>query len=233
MTLAELQSMARFFISKDLTSSEYSDTLLNLSLNSWYRTVFGWALIASGAWEPSGEMYVTDLVDGQTEYVFPSGLVSLRRIEVKYPNATKYVKCTRFDDLSTDESIKNSVPTFASTIEPYVRLYDRSLFLYPTPTDDVTDGLYAEAVIDVTSLSGASDVPDLNPLVHRAVAIGAAMDYARMDEQRGKWRDLKEELMGVAGGSTVNTLKEQIERLAATRDRTVRQGVKARQESYR
>lgn len=233
MTLAELQASARRKISFDLTSSGYSDTNLNASLNEWYRVIFGWALLASGVWEVGGEMYTTDLVADQAEYVLPTHLVYLNRVEVKYPNATSYVLAQRVDDKETASAFQNAEIDVGTTDYPRYRDFDSSIFLYPVPTDAVTAGLAIEAAIDVTDLSGSTDLPDLNPLIHRAVAIGGAYDYALSNGMTAKARYLIGEIQGFPGGSIENTLKAQIEKLAAIKDNGVRKQLHVRTQNWR
>jgi hypothetical protein len=232
MTLTELQASARLKVSHNCTSAGYPDAKLNPTLNEWYRIIFGWVLLQSGIWEPSGEQYTTDLVSGQSEYILPSGLIVLKRLEIKYPGMTSYVTMNKLDDFQTNSSFRNGDFSFATADHSYYRVFDRSVFIFPTPTANVTSGLSLETVNDVVSLSGSSDIPDLNPLIHRAVAIGAAMDYCNSNERLRQGRLLKEELMGVAGGSVENTLKDQIEKLAAMRDQSARPAISVHYESY-
>ena len=233
MTLTELQASARRKISFNLTSAGYSDANLNASLNEWYRTVFGWALLASGIWELSGDVYTTNLVADQAAYALPSNLIYISRVEIFYAGASGYVKSTRLDDKETDNSLQNDVLVGQSEARPVHRFLGNNVILRPIPDENKTSGLAIILAEDVTSLSTGSDVPDLNPLIHRAVALGGALDYAVTQEMYRKSRELRGELMGFPGGSTENTLKRQIEQLAEIRDRSVKANLRARPRSYR
>lgn len=235
MTLTQLRASTRRKISFQSTASaKYLDADLDANLNEWYRTIAGWIFEASGIWEFSGDMLTTDLVDDQAEYVFPATLVGINRVEVKYANSTEYVEANRIDDKQVEgAAFGNGEIPFGSTGSPVFRLFDNSLFLYPVPTDNSTNGLRIELMEDITDLSAGGDIPIVNPLIHRALAIGAAWEYCSTLEQPRRASMLWNQLFGRPGGSPEESLKHQIQMLASQRDRSVKQRIIPRRTSFR
>ena len=234
MTLTTLRASARRKISFQSTASQkYLDADLDANLNEWYRTIVGWAMAAAGIWEYNGEVYEGDLVSGQAEYVLPTSFVLVNRVEIKYSGSDDYVVATRIDDKQVSDAFGNGELSVGSTGAPVFRLLDNSLFLYPIPTANNTDGIRIEVLDEITDLSSGSDVPNLNPLCHKAIAIGAAYEYCQTLEQFRKASSLWNQLHGRPGGSPEEGLKHQIETLASMRDRTVKQRIIPRVSNYR
>lgn len=234
MNLTALRASARRKISFQATASQkYLDVDLDANLNEWYRTVVGWVMAASGIWEFNGEVYEGDLVNGQAEYVFPVSFVLVNRIEIKYSGSDDYVVATRIDDKQVTGAFGNNELSVGSTAKPVFRLLDNSLFLYPVPTANSTDGIRIEVLDEITDLSSGSDIPNLNPLCHKVLAIGAAYEYCQTLEQFRKASSLLSQILGRPGGSPEESLKHQIETLASMRDRTVKQRIIPRVSNYR
>lgn len=235
MTLTELRASARRKISfQSSASAKYADTDLDANLNMWYRIVLGWVFEDSGVWEFNGEMSVTNLVLGQEEYVLPSDFVILNRVEILYPDQTDYVKANRIDDKQVDTgAFANDEIPQGSTSGPVYRTFGNSIFIYPTPTAAVTSGLRIEYLTDITELSAGGDVPTLNTLVHNVLAIGAAYEYCLTTEQSRKAQMLLNQLYGRSGSSPTESLKAQVQMLAAQRDRSVKTRVIPRYASFR
>lgn len=227
--------MARRKISFQSTASaKYGDTELDANLNMWYRVLLGWVFEATGIWEANGEMSVTNLVQDQEEYVLPTDFVILNRVEILYPNATDYVKANRVDDKQVElGAFGNDEIPFGSSGAPLYRTFDRSIFIYPSPTAAVTNGLRIEYLTDITALSASGDTPTLNSLVHHIIAIGAAYEYCLTNEQPRKAQMLWNQLFGRSGGSEKESFKYQVQMLASQRDRSVKQRILPRYSSFR
>lgn len=232
--LAALRASARRKISHELTSSDYSDTNVEANLNEWYREILVWVLEVTGIWEIRGEQATTHFIEDQAEYILPSSdFLILNRVEVKYPNSTTYVKADRIDDKQVDNSaFANGEISFASEARPVYRVFDNSLFIYPTPSDTVSAGISIEYIKDITDLATGTDVPDLNPLVRKAMAIGAAYEYASTEEMDKLASRLYRRLVGSGEGDTL-CLKYQVQLLAAQRDRSVKTQFVPRRQSFR
>ncbi len=236
MNLTSLRSSARGKVGPTITSVEYPDANVDASLNEWYRTVLSWVMLASGIWEFKGNMATADLVGGQNEYVLPSNMIWLNRVEIKYPNSTSFVKASRLDDKSTESAFKNGSIDQGSEAYPVFRPFDNSIFIYPAPLTAMVGGLAIEICEDITDLAAGADVPNLNPLIHKALAIGAAYDYCVANEMYNKANVFKTDIFGRTTRSSEpshEALKTQIEELAAQRDRSVRGRLTPRATSFR
>lgn len=234
MDLTALRASARRKISfQSSASAKYGTTDLDASLNEWYRLVTGWVVLASGIWEFNGEASTTNLVQNQVEYVLPTGLISLGRVEILYPNQSDYVTATRIDDKQVEEgAFANGEIPLGSEGSPVFRVFDNSIFIYPKPSAAVTNGLRIELVEDLTDLSSTTDIPNLNPLIHRVLSLGAAYDYLVTTEAQRKASSYYNQIFGSYEGDK-RSLKSQIEALAAQRDRTTKPRIIPRQVSYK
>lgn len=232
--LTALRASARRKISHELTSSDYSDANVDADLNEWYREFIVWALETTGIWEIRGEQAFSNFVQDQIEYVLPTGdFIILNRVEVKYPNATRYVKARRLDDKQVDnEAFINGEIASATESNPVYRVFDNSLFIYPKPSAAVTSGISMEYLKDITDLATGTDLADINPLVRKGLAIGAAYEYASTNEMDRLASRLLRRLLGNGEGDT-NSIKYEVQLLAAQRDRSVKQQFVPRRQSFR
>lgn len=231
MQLSTLQTDARYLVSPQLTSTNYGDTDLNRNLNHWYRMAVGWVLEVMGGWEYNLEFATTDLVANQVEYVLPTALLRLTRVEIKYPGASAYVTAALLDDKNISDALGEEETTGATEGAPVYRLGDDSIFIYPEPDDASTAGLRIEYVDDLTDLSGATDLPNLPAVLHRILSCGAAHDYALAKEMYRKKEELHREIYGKPG--VVGTgLKYQLESLFSRREAAIKPQIRVRKEEY-
>ncbi len=237
MTLTQLQVSARYKCGPTITSAEYPDAALNASINEWYRTILSWVMLQSGIWEFKGNSAVTDLIANQSEYVLPTDLIIFNRAELKYAGASNFVKANRIDDKSVESAFANGTISEATTVsQPRYRMFDNSIFVYPAPSADSAGGLSIEFLEDITDLASGTDVPNLNPLIHKAISIGAAYDFCISQEMFTKANAIWVQMFGRTTRSTepsTESLKWQIEQLAAQRDRSERGRLNPRGTSFR
>lgn len=232
MTLTTLRTDARYLVSPQLTSTAYGDTDLDRNGNHWYRMAVGWILESMGwNWEYNLQFSTTDLVSGQREYVLPTALMRLKRVEIKYAGSDQYVKATIFDDLNTDQALGNATLLGATESQPLFRVGDRSLFIYPSPTANSTAGLRIESVEDLTDLTLGSDLPEMPAVLHRIFSVGAAHDYAVSKEMWNKAEKLERMIYGKPGVSGTG-LKYQLESLYSRRENSEKPVMRVRKENY-
>lgn len=234
MDLTALRASARRKVSfQSSASAKYGTTDLDANLNEWYRLVISWVVLATGIWEFQGEVSTANLVQNQVEYVLPTRLVALNRVELLYPNQSSYVTATRIDDKQVEDgAFGNGSISIGSEGAPVFRVFDNSIFIYPKPSANVTNGIRIELVEDLTDLSSGTDEPNLNPLIHRVLSIGAAYDYLVTTEAQRKASSYYTQIFGSYEGDK-RSLKSQIEALAAQRDRTTKPRIIPRQVSYK
>jgi hypothetical protein len=177
MTLTQLRSYARFLTNTNSTTFTDADTLV--SANVWYDTLAAEIVAAMDDWDIGGEISTADTVANQQEYVFPTDIFKIKRIEVTY-DGINWSVANRFDvnEMSRPTDTTTIQQNF-STSKPYVDTYDNSIFLYPIPTLAITGGIKIFYEPLVTQLSGASDEPNMARPYHIGIALGMAKDYLK------------------------------------------------------
>lgn len=233
MTLTDLRADALRNVSLQITTSDFPTADIDACLNKWYRMTVGWIIGSVGIWEYQGEKSTTNLVNGQSEYVLPTTMISLNRVSIKYPNATNYVVARRLDDKETSSAFENGAISQGSEASPVYREFDNSIFIYPVPSGNVTSGIAIETVNDITELASGGDLPNINPLVHQILSLGAAMDYCDSEEMYNKASRIERRIFGRPGGDGRDGLKYLVEELAANRDTSERKQIRPRRRSYK
>jgi len=174
MTLTNIRARIRFLLG-DISSSSYSDTNIDLAINDYYHKAIGIAFRTCGEWQVQGEISTTNLVATQQEYILPTNIISLYKVEANFTgDSGDWVNLPVANMASLDTPLSNDTDNMAST---FCRVFDESLFLqYPVKTS-VTSGLKVSFVEDVTDLSGASDTPDIPEFLITYLINGACRDY--------------------------------------------------------
>jgi hypothetical protein len=129
-------------------------------------------------WDFQGEVATTSLVANQQEYVFPTDILKIKRIEITYDGST-WVEA-RPEDINEREYDSGSVARINDNYdqgEPKYDLMDNSLFIKPVPTTAVTSGLKIWYEKLVTQLSADTDEPVIPRPFHKGLTYGAAKDY--------------------------------------------------------
>ena len=128
-------------------------------------------------WDFQGEIATTSLVANQQEYVFPTDLLKIKRIEVTYDGTNWYV-------VNPMDINERGYPTDTTTLtsdftasDPFYDLMDNSIMLYPIPTAAVTSGLKIWYEKNVTQLSSVTDEPNIPRPFQKGLCYGAAKDY--------------------------------------------------------
>lgn len=146
-------------------------------------------------WDFEGEIATASLVANQQEYVFPSDILKIKRIEVTY-DGTNWYK-VRFGDVNTLNTTSDSTTVNQNyqTTDPYADLHASSIFLYPIPTAASTAGLKIWYENEVSELSSDSDEPSIPEAYHKALCYGAATDYydREDDPKRSRYMEGKME----------------------------------------
>lgn len=186
MTLSNLQADVRYILG-DLSSTNFSDTDLNRSLNKYLHQATAVAISASGVWDVSGEISTADIVKDQREYAFPTNLIRLIKIEANLPNSTNtWTTLNVVDKRGLD--ISNNLDTADESESMYtVYLLDKSLFFPNPPKNNVTAGLKVFFSKEATELSGSSDEPTLAEHLHSYLIYGACIDYSFRTGNDADW----------------------------------------------
>lgn len=239
MDLSLLQTDARYQVNPQITSAEYPDTDLNRNLNRWYREIASWIIPVQGEWELRGDILYRDLKTAVTDYEIPQKFFRIYKGEVMYTTGGSFVPVD-FISVQKSQALAegNSTRTFDDVNYPTAELFGDFIQLKPAPTEDVVNGFKIWAQIDFEDLIDPSDVPDFLEPVHRALSIGAAMDFCSAEEMWKKYQILKYRLLGDPSqvdenGNADRGLRATIEALYAVRAGAHRDQISARRRSYR
>ena len=138
----------------ELSSTQYSNENLNRALNDYYHQAIALVLRSAGEWEINGEVATTNIVASQQEYILPTDLISLKRVEINFTGATNgWTVMTPLDMRQMGTAISNET---ASSDSPRVRIFDNSLFLEDYPDTAVTAGLKVYYSKEAAELSNGS-----------------------------------------------------------------------------
>lgn len=159
------------------------------NVNERYRQVWAAIFDAYGGWlfqddNVSGVPYAEQaLTSGTGVYGLPSGALTVNMVEVKIPGGTTYAPPLRpitleeFKKLGGDQYlISNAQPLYYMLYEDYVQII-------PTPNYSVASTgirIYFDRDISQFAASDTTKVPGFSVTFHRALSVGAALDYAMM-----------------------------------------------------
>lgn len=195
MTYAQLISDARF-LAGGITTNDWSAAEATLSLNAWYHKVVTMVLGAQDEWDfddvnhTDFPILTTNLVANQQDYSIPASekVLKLKRVEVTYDGSTWY-KVSPFDVNERGEATDTTtISNDFSTGEPYYDVQANSIFLYPIPTSNVTNGLkiWWTREIDEFTTGDTTQEPGIDEPFHRMLSIGAALDWEMSRKPGGK-----------------------------------------------
>jgi hypothetical protein len=174
-TSAGLRNFTRFLTNTNTTT--YSNADLDAALNTYYHQFTNDILESMDDWDFQGEVATASLVASQQEYIFPTDLLKIKRVEVSYDGTNWYV-AKPFDISERSEPLDTtSVATDFSTTDPYYDAHDISLFLYPIPSSNVSGGLKIWYEKEATELTAVTNEPVFAEAYHKGLAYGAAKDY--------------------------------------------------------
>jgi len=191
MQLSNLQTKARFLT--NTTSTDYSDTNLNRSLNDYYHQLFVLIMKTMGEWEVNGDYATTNLVASQDEYPLDSTYLTLKRVEINTTGNTNSWTIAPIIDL---KEIKTAISNTESRVYPCIELFDNSIFVRPTPDTNVTAGLKIWFTKEFTELSGSTDEPITPEFTHLYLIHGAGLDWAVSKGMNDKATTFSQLLLG-------------------------------------
>ncbi len=175
-----------FLIDTDLNS--YPLTQKARNVNRYLDEVISLILQSDGRWEFDDNNYTnlpiatTSLVNEQQDYSISGGtFLKILRVEVKDINGNYYLLTP-----ISEKDIQNQAMTEFQETAGMPKYYDKlgnSLFLYPKPSSantTLTAGLkvYFQRLPSYFVSTDTTKTPGFNPLYHRILSVGAALDYA-------------------------------------------------------
>lgn len=235
MNVTALRVDARYNISPQCTSSDYSDTDCDRHMNRWYRTVMARAIAAQGDWELNGDILTRNLSTGVTDYSIPANLISIYKAEVMYTTGGEFVPVKV---ISVQRNIGfvegNSTRTFDDYSQPTLEVFGNYLQLRPAPTENVTNGFKLWAQVDFDDLDATTNnVPDLLEATHRIIAYGMAHDFCLGNDMYSKAAEMKRMIYGDPRIPGDNGLMAIVDQLYSMKDNARRDRITAARRSYK
>ena len=235
MELTTLRTDARYLISPQLTSNEYTDTDLDRNLNRAYQTVLGWIIPIQGDWEINGDVMYIDFQDGVSIYPLPANLIRIYKGEAMYTTGGSFVPVNFINLQANQGNVEgNATRTFDDAGSPTAELFSDSIELRPAPDEDVVNGFKIWVQLASDDLeSGVNEIPNLMEPVQRALTLLTAIDYAVAEDLEKKERALRRSLYGDPNSPDDTGVKGLVESLYSVRVGAKRDGMRARRRSYK
>ncbi len=178
----------------DSGSTDYPIAQKTRNINNWYDRVVNLILTADGNWEWDDENFTstrpvatTSLVANQKDYSLAGeGILKILRVECK-DSGGNWVQLTPFNQ---DQKRGIALPEYLETAgnPQYYDISYNALFLYPTPNFASSGGLkiYYQRDFDHFTVADTTQTPGFDPLFHRILSYGAALDYAIAKNMEGR-----------------------------------------------
>jgi len=178
------------------------------NMNSWHNRMVVEILDSMDEWDFQGEIATSDLVASQQEYVFPTDILKVKRIEIDYDGNGVFNRANPTDINTMDKTVSSSAEINGrwGVSEPEYATFDDSYFLFPVPDTDRTGGIkiwYTKEVLpfsafagSATFIAGNEDEPVFEDAFHKTISLGASLDYAQQNKIQELITFCKDELYG-------------------------------------
>lgn len=206
MKISEIDDQINFLT--NTTSTEYSDTDKHANVTRWAHLFTTEVKDSIDGWDYQYETATTNLVANQREYIFPSNLLTIKKVQLKL-DGTNWKDATFFDPQETGAPIasETNITDKFSNDSPVIDIGDRSMFIYSGTITDVTAGIkiwYTEENVgrdssldDITSFSDDNDTPNIAESFQRGLIYGACYDYFSKYEMDAQADRMKGRLEGI------------------------------------
>ena len=220
MNLENLRNRTRILLGR-VSSTNYTDDEINTAINNYYYQAIAIGAMSMGGWEVSGAIETANLVADQKEYVLPTNVLALLRIEINYEGEDlMWNLCRVFNLKEKHTALSNDTTTGTST---EIDLYDNSIFLKTPPATGSTGGLKIYYIKRPDTLSGDTDLPDLPDHLTDFLIYGACLEYSFI---------VNDDAMSNKFKALLNEDGIKIERFYADRAPVIRTRFKPRNENY-
>ena len=193
MNITSLIADVKFWIAGDSTKTiDFTATDILTSINAYYDEVVSIILKADSRWQFDDENFTTfpiattNLISGQADYeISGETFLNLQRVEIKDSNGNG----VQLRPIDQEDRVGVAMTEWAKTnAQPQV--YDKignSIILYPTPNYSSTAGLKTyyqrpASLFTTAQVTTGTKTPGFNPLYHRFLSIGAAIDYCTVND---------------------------------------------------
>lgn len=220
MTLSDINTVISELTNSD--TNDFANSSRVIYLNNWYDLVHASILQSMDEvdFDDSNDtdypVMTTNLVANQQDYPLKAGTLSVKRAEITY-DGTNWYKLSPFDVGETDLATNStSITNNFQTNQPFYDIEANSVFLYPVPTQNVTNGLKMWVNRNVTpfvtaDLTGGTKTPGFDRNFHMILAKGVAYDYALKQGNENR-NQLKQDIAELMAGLRSHYGKKQDDR---------------------
>lgn len=161
-------------------STTFPDADIDALVNVYYHQLTAKILASMDEWDFAGETATTDLVAGQREYIFPTDILKIKRIDIKL-DGTNWTRLNPFDVQEVSEPLASETDIVArfNNESPFYGTLDQSFFVWSGTIITVTSGIKLWYTKEVTELSADTDEPVIEKPFHSMLSEGAALAYFR------------------------------------------------------
>ena len=194
MTYTQLIADVKFWVAGDSTKTiDYTAADINANLNNYYNEVVSIIMQADGRWEWDDNnlttlpIATTDIVSGQGDYeIDAADFLNVIKVVIKDSSGNK----TTLEPISYENKRNVTIDSLDET-EGTPTMYDKvgnSIMLHTIPNYSSTAGLkvYFQRTPSYFETSDTTKTPGFNPLYHRYLSMGAALDYCSVNEMDGR-----------------------------------------------
>ncbi len=217
MILQDIRDDARWNVSPQLTSTDYTDIILDKNINRWYQKILSWIIPEQGEWEINGDILTIDLEVGKTDYEIPVTFLRIFKAEIMYKNGGKFVPLNALS-IQRNQDLPVGNDEFGATeYSPTIEVFGDFLQISPAPTEEVVNGLKIWAQLSFQEIDESLPLPDLAEPIHRILSYGPAFDYCLAEEMWTKANALKKVIYGDLSVPNDQGLKGEIIAMYSTR----------------
>jgi len=194
MTYTQLIADVKFWISGDSTKTiDYTAADINANLNNYYNEVVSLIMQSDGRWEWDDNnlttlpIATTNIVASQGDYeIDAADFLNVIRVEIK-DSAGDWIT---LEPMSYEDKSSVTINSLDET-EGTPTMYDKvgnSIMLHTIPNYSSTAGLkvYFQRTPSYFETTDTTKTPGFNPLYHRYLSMGAALDYCSVNEMNGR-----------------------------------------------
>jgi len=157
MTVQEIINRARRMTYTN--SVQYTDTQAVEDFNIIYADVVNSIIQEVDEWYFWGQ-FTADIVSWQNEYSLQEDFWKVSTLSIKYTDTSEYTLAKYLDTDSLDKD-SDYYKTNQSKSSPFYDIKNNSLFIYPSPTEDITDWLRIKSLLKSSDLIISSTEDDI------------------------------------------------------------------------
>lgn len=169
-------------------STIYSDASKHRAYDRWSNNIIAEIMESMQGYDFQGEISTHDLNAGQREYLFPTDLLKIKRIDLKL-DGINWKKAGELDANQVGDAYaqESDITSRFFNSEPFIDYLDNSFVIYSGTITDVTGGIkltYAKEIVgqdnsgaDIVNFTSDTDKSNLPEFAQMALVYGALIDF--------------------------------------------------------